>query len=86
MVIPKINFSWLPLAVSRSLINIFSQNISYDYMMIDTSIIGFSTNEEISSLQICDNTIITFGKRGICLGFSNTSRVDILDSFRKVVI
>ena len=55
-------------------------------MVIGPVIIGFSPNEEISHLQIFDHSIIHFGKFYFCLRFSNTSQVDSLDRFRKVVI
>ena len=55
-------------------------------MMIDPVVNGFSPNEVRSHLQICDHLIIAFGKRGFCLGFSNTSHVDSLDRFRKSVV
>ena len=37
-------------------------------------------------LHIYDNSIITFGIIGFCLGFSNTSHVYSLDRFRKIVV
>ena len=55
-------------------------------MMIDQVISGFSPNEEISHLNICDHSIINVYKRSSSLGFSNTSHVHSLDRFRKVVI
>ena len=55
-------------------------------MMIDKVINGFSTNEVISIFHICDHSIITFGKRYLCLDSSNTSNVDSLDRFRKSVV
>ena len=55
-------------------------------MMIDRVISAFSPNEEISHLDIRDNSIITFGKRGFSLGFSNTSHVHILYMYKKLVI
>ena len=54
--------------------------------MIDPIIKGFSTHKITSHLQICDHSIITFVKRGLCLGFSNTSRVDSLYRLRKAVV
>ena len=47
---------------------------------------GFSPNEVKIHLHICDHSIITFGIRGLCLGFSNTSHVHSLDRFRKIVV
>ena len=55
-------------------------------MIIDPVISGFITNEVRSYLNICDNLIINIEKRGFCLGFSNTSHVDILDRFMKVAL
>ena len=34
---------------------------------------------------MCDHSIITFGKRGSCLGSSKKPHVDTLDRFSKVV-
>ena len=76
-------FSPLPQAVSKVLIDIFSQKVSYASMMIDPVIIGFSTNKVKIHLHIRDHSIINFGIRGLCLEFSNTSHVDSLDRFRK---
>ena len=55
-------------------------------MMIDPVIDGFSPNEVRRHLQICDNSIITFGQIGLCLGFSNPSCVNSLDRFIKSVV
>ena len=79
-------FSRLSQAVSGRFIISLSQNVSYHSMVIGPVIIGFSPNEEISHLQIFDHSIITFEKFYFCLRFSNTSQVDSLDRFRKVVI
>ena len=46
-----------------------SQKSSYASTIIDTVINGYSHNEEISHLQICDKSIINLGKIGLCLGF-----------------
>ena len=55
-------------------------------MMIDTVINGFSLNKVRSHFHICDFSIVTFGIRGLCLGFSNTYHVDGLDRIRKSVV
>ena len=52
-------------------------------MIIDPVTNGFIPNEVKSNFYSCDHSILAFGKRGLCLGFSNTSHVDILDMFRK---
>ena len=82
----KIHLSRLPHEFSKGLIDFLSQKISYDSMIIDTVINGFSTNEVKIYLHICDHSIITFGIRGLCLVFLNTSHVDNLDKFRKTVV
>ena len=55
-------------------------------MMFYTIINGFSPNEVKIHLHICGHPVVTFGTRGLCLEFSNTSHVDILDRFRKSVV
>ena len=55
-------------------------------MKTDPVINGFSTNEVTSHFHICEHSIVNFGQRGFCLGFSYTYRVDNLDSFIKVVV
>ena len=55
-------------------------------MRIDPDNNGFSPNEVKSHFYICDHSILTFGKRGLCLGFSKTSHVDSLDKIRKSVV
>ena len=55
-------------------------------MKIDPIIDGFSTNEVKGYLQICDHSIINLWIRGFCLGFSDTSNIDILHRFRKSVV
>ena len=55
-------------------------------MMIDGIINGFTTNEFIIHLHICDQSIFDLGKIGSCLGFSNTYHVDTLDIFKKSVV
>ena len=80
------HFSWLPQTVAKELINSLSQKVSYASMIIYPFINVFSPNEVRSHLHICDHSIITFGKIGFYLGFSNTSRVVSLDKFRKAVV
>ena len=46
----------------------------------------FSPHKVRNILYICDHSIDTFFMREICLGFSNTSRVDSLDRFGKSVV
>ena len=75
------HLSLLPQAVAKGLINILSQKVSYD-----TVIIWFSTNELNNHLQICYHSIVSFGIRWFYLEFSNISRVDSLDRFRKSVV
>ena len=80
------HFSWLPQAVSKRLINSLSYTVSYASMIIGPFISGFAPNEVRNNFQICDNSMITLGKRGFCLVFSEISRVDSLDRFRGVVV
>ena len=49
--------------------------------MIGPDIIVFSPNEVRSHFQICDHSIMTFRKTGLCLGFSNTFHVYSLERF-----
>ena len=53
---------------------------------MDPVINGFIPNEVTSHFQICYHPIVKFVIRGLCLGFSSTSHVDILDRFRKSVV
>ena len=55
----RIYFSWLPQAVPRIIINIFSHKVSYTFMMIDPLINVFIPNEVRSYFQILDHLIIT---------------------------
>ena len=80
------HFSWLSQAVSKILIRGLSQKFSYDFMMIYPVVNGFSTNEVMSYLHIFYHSMITFVKRGFCLGFSDTSHVESLDRLRKSVV
>ena len=60
----------------------FSQEVSHASKIIDLVINGFSPKDVSINLHICDHSIVKFGIRGKCLGFSNTSHVDSLDRFR----
>ena len=78
-------FSWLPQALDKELINQLSRKVSYASMIFYPDINGFRTNGVKIHLYICDNSIVTFGISGLCLGFSNTSQVDSLYRLRKSV-
>ena len=78
-------FSWLPQAVSKGLINHSSQKVTYVSMMIDPVINGFSPNEIKIYLHICNTALSLFFIRGLWLRFSNTSHFDSLDMFIKTV-
>ena len=80
------HFSWLPQAFSKGIINRLFQKVSYYSMVIDPVINVFSPNEVSSHFQICDHSIINFGKIGFCLGFSKTSHVESLDRFIKSMV
>ena len=80
------HFSLLLQAVSKGIINSLSHKVTYAYMMIDTSVNGFSTNKVKCHWNIFYHSIINFVKRGLCLGFSNTSYVGSLYRFRKTVV
>ena len=55
-------------------------------MKIDPVIYIFIPNEVKIHFHVCDQSIVTFGQRGFCLEFSNTSHVESLDRFRESVI
>ena len=80
------HFSWLPQEVSKRIINFLSQKVSYDSMAVYPIINGFITKEVRIRLYFCDLSIITFGRKTLCLGSSGTSHVDSLDRFRGKVI
>ena len=82
----RIHFCPLPRVFSKGLINRLYQKVSYASSIIDPVINGFSPNEVIIHLYICDHSIITFGRIGLCLGFSNTSNVESLERFRISVV
>ena len=80
----RYHFSWLQQAVAK---NIFlSQKFSFDFKIIDPVDNGFSPNEIIINFHIYDQSIVTFGLRGLCLWFLNTSHVNSLYRFRKLVV
>ena len=55
-----------------------SQKLSYDYMIIDPVIIGFSPNEGIIHLNICDTSIITLVKKSVyCLNIFGKIVIEI---------
>ena len=70
------HFSRSPQAVAKKLINRLSQKVSYASKIINPVIDGFNPNDESSHLRICDHSIVTFGTREKCIGFSSTSHVD----------
>ena len=63
-----------------------SNKYSYASMMIGPVINVFGHYEVRINLIICDHSIILFGIIGFYVGFSNTSHVDSLDIFSKVVV
>ena len=73
-------------AVSKELINCLYHKVSYYYIITDPVITLFSPNEIKTYLRIYYQSIVNFGIIGFCLGFSNTSCVEILDWFRKTVV
>ena len=54
-------------------------------MIIYSVINVFIPNAVSIHLHIWDHSIVAVGKRGLGLGFSNTSHVDSLNRFRKLV-
>ena len=76
----------MPQEVAKVLINRLSPKVSYDSMIIDIVINGFTPNSVKGHFHICYHSIVTFGMRGFGLRFSNTSHVDSLDRFRKSVV
>ena len=83
---PRSHFNQLPQQVTIKLIYRLSHKFSYASKIFDPVINEFSTDEVKIHLYICYNLIVTFGRIGFCLGFSNTSNVDILYGFRKQVV
>ena len=80
------HFSRLPKELANKLIYGLSQTFSYASMLIDPVINGFSPNYVSSNFHICECSIVTFGIKEKCLGFSNTSHVENLVSFRRSVV
>ena len=80
------HFSWLPQAVAKRRIFSLSKKVSYVSNLIDPVTNGFNTHEVISYLHIFDLSIVKFGIRVFCLGFSKHSYVDSLYRFRKSVV
>ena len=54
--------------------------------MVDTVINVYIPHEERIHFHICYHSIVTFGIRGLCLGFKNTYHSDRLYRFRKSVV
>ena len=80
------HFSRLPQAISKKLIYRLSHKVSYTSKIIHPVINGFIPNYVSSNFHICDHSIVKFGIREKCLGLSNTSHVDSLDRFLKLVV
>ena len=80
------HFSRLLQAVAKKIIYCLSQKVSNFSKIIDPVINGFITNDEFIHFHICDHSIIIFGIREKCIGFSNNYHVDSLDSFRRSVV
>ena len=68
------------------MINRLTQKGSYASMKVDPIINVLITNEVKAHLQIFDNSIVTFGLRGLYLGVLNISHVESLYMFRKSVV
>ena len=81
----KSHFIRLQKLVAKKLIYRLSQKVKYASKIINPVINESSTNEVTSHFYICGHSIVTFGIKGLCLGFSNTSYVVSLDKFRKSV-
>ena len=63
-----------------------SQKVIYASKTIDSVINGFIPHELRINLHICDQPIVKFGIRGLCLGFSSTFHIDSLYRFRRPVV
>ena len=72
--------------MAKEIIIRLEHKVSYYSMKNNPVINGFSPNDIKFHLDICDHSIVDFGIRGLCLGFSNTSRVDSSDMFIKSVV
>ena len=77
------HFSWLPQAVAKILFFTCLRNVSYNFKLVDPVINEFIPHDVRSHLQIFYYSIITFGIRGLCLGFPETSYVNRLRRFGK---
>ena len=80
------HFSRLPQEVAKKLIYCLSCKVSYASNVIDLVINGFSTNDVSSFFHICDHSIVKFGIREKCLGFSNTYHNENLDRFIRSIV
>ena len=60
--------------------------VKYAFMIIDPGIDRFITHELKSRFCNCDLSIIVFGIRVMCLGFSNKSHVDIFTESEKQLL
>ena len=80
------HFSRLQQAVAKKIFYHLSQKVSYSSKIIDPVINGFSPNEATSHLHNCDHKNFTSCIRVLCLGFSSTSNVDNLYTFRISVV
>ena len=80
------HFSWLTQAVAKNIIYHLFQKVSCVSKISDPVINGFSPHEVRIHLHICDYSIIAFGIRVLCVGFSKTSYVRSLYRFRKLFV
>ena len=67
--------------LEEEVIYCLSQKVRYASKIIDAVINGFSPNDVSIHLRIFYHSIVTFFIREKCLGFTNTSLIDILDRF-----
>ena len=63
-----------------------SRKVSYASKKVYPVINVFNPREVRSNSYICYHSILIFGIRVLCLGFSKTSHIDSLDRFRKLVV
>ena len=64
----------------------FVYKVTYASKRIDPGINGFIPKEVIGHFHIFFISIVAFGIRGSCLGFSNTSNVYSLDRFKNQLL
>ena len=64
------HFIWLPKSAAKRLFFCLYQKFSYASKKIDPVINGLSPHELGIHFQICHHSIVKFGIRGLCLGFS----------------